>query len=172
MNMYKEIIKYFYEKNNNIVFNLFSTELSDYNMIYELKNEILKNNIIPRGNLNIVHITNLNDLLKFYSRQKIIIGTRMHSLIIAYTQSLPIIAISWQDKVKEFMQYVGLIDNCYGLNEISENIEKIYGIFEKEMFTKEKLTDDVSKQKYRENFCIIHNEILNKLTVWVISWKI
>lgn len=165
MSMYKEIIKYFYEKNNNIVFNLFSTELSDYNIIYELKNEILQSkNIIPEENLNVVHITNLSNLVTFYSKQRIIIGTRMHSLIIAYTQSLPIIAISWQDKVKGFMQYVGLMDNCYELNEVSDNIEKIYEIFEKETFTKEKLTDYVSKQKFRENFCLIHNEILNELT--------
>jgi len=164
MTMYKEIIKYFYEKNNNIVFNLFSTELSDYKIIYELKNEILQSkDIIPNENLNVICITNLSNLIELYSKQKIIIGTRMHSLIIAYTQSLPIIAISWQDKVKGFMQYVSLMDNCYELNEVSDNIEKIYGTFEKEMFTKENLTDG-SKQKFREKFCLIHNEILNKLT--------
>lgn len=163
--MYKEIIKYFYEKNNNIVFNLFSTELSDYKIIYELKNEILQSkNSIPIENLNVVHITNLSSLITFYSKQKIIIGTRMHSLIVAYTQSLPIIAISWQDKIKGFMQYVDLMDNCYELNEVSGNIENIYGIFEKETFTKKNLIDDESRQKLRDNFCLIHSEILNELT--------
>jgi polysaccharide pyruvyl transferase WcaK-like protein len=163
INMYKEIIKYFYEKNNNIVFNLFSTESSDYNTIYELKNEIQSKNILPMENLKIVNVNNLTSLINFYSKQKIIIGTRMHSLIIAYTQSLPIVAISWQDKVKGFMQYIDLMENCIELNEVSENIDRMYNILEDEKFKKENLINNETKQKLRDNFCIIHNEILNKL---------
>ncbi|NAS89368.1 hypothetical protein C4E24_06485 [ANME-1 cluster archaeon AG-394-G21] len=127
LNMYKNIVEYFYSKNNNYMFHLFSTEMSDYATILELQAYILKKTkCITKRNLKVEYITSLSDLLKFYKRQNLLIGTRMHSLIIGFTQSLPIIAISWQNKVAGFMKHINLMQYCYQLNMINENIDKIY----------------------------------------------
>jgi polysaccharide pyruvyl transferase WcaK-like protein len=127
MNMYQNLIEYFYKKNNNFIFHLFSTEFSDYSAILELQTHILdKSECITQNNLKVVYVKSLTDLLNFYKKQDLLIGTRMHSLIIGYTQSLPIIAISWQNKVEGFMKYVDLIQHCYQLNRVNENIDRIY----------------------------------------------
>lgn len=127
LDMYKNLVEYFYSRNNNYIFHLFSTELSDYDTILELQAYIFKKNkSITKRNLKVVYITSLSDLLKFYKRQNLLIGTRMHSLIIGFTQSLPIIAISWQNKVEGFMKYINLMQYCYQLNMANENIDKIY----------------------------------------------
>ena len=72
------------------------------------------------------YIKSLSDLLKFYKRQDLLIGTRMHSLIIGFTQLLPIIAISWQNKVEGFMKQINLLQYCYQLNMVNENIDRIH----------------------------------------------
>ncbi len=127
IDLYKNLIEYFYVKNNSYIFYLFSTEWSDYDAIIELREYIIKNSkYISESNLKIEYIKSLTNLLDFYRRQDLLIGTRMHSLIIGFTQSLPIIAISWQRKVEGFMKYINLMQYCYHLNEVNENIEKIY----------------------------------------------
>jgi polysaccharide pyruvyl transferase WcaK-like protein len=125
--MYKNIIEYLHCKYPTCTFNLFSTEYSDYGTISELYEYILKNTTqITKKNLHIQYIESLDNLLNFYQNQDLLIGTRMHSLIIAYTQSLPIMAISWQSKVSSFMEYINLNQYCFHLNEINEKIDEIY----------------------------------------------
>ena len=127
LDMYTNIIEYFYSMNNNYIFHLFSTEMYDYDTILELQAYILKKNkSITERNLKVEPIASLSDLLNFYKRQNLLIGTRMHSLIIGFTQSLPIIAISWQNKVEGFMKHINLMQYCYQLNMVNENIDEIY----------------------------------------------
>lgn len=125
--MYKKLIEYFCKMDSNYTINLFSTVSYDYDSIADIHRYILSNSkYVTDKNLKIVHITSLDELLMFYSNQNLLIGTRMHSLIIAYTQSLPIIAISWQKKVDEFMEYIDSIHFCYQLNSVDANITEIY----------------------------------------------
>lgn len=128
LEMYKNIMEYFYDKNNNYIFYLFSTERSDYDTILELQEYVFKNsNVLSKKNIKVQYISKLSELLNFYQTTDLLIGTRMHSLIIAYTQSIPIIAISWQNKVEGFMEYIKCVEYCYSLNKINENIDEIYG---------------------------------------------
>lgn len=127
LDMYKNIIEYIITRNPDYVFCLFSTEYSDYTTIIELYDYILeKSHIVKQINLKVQYIESLDELLCFYQTQDLLIGTRMHSLIIALTQNLPIIAIAWQDKVSSFMRYVNLEKYCYSLNEVDSNMDRIY----------------------------------------------
>ncbi|AKB34387.1 Polysaccharide pyruvyl transferase [Methanosarcina siciliae HI350] len=132
MEMYKKLIVYLYNKNPNIVFYLFSSAYTDYEVILQLEKQIKEENEkITEENLKVVYIKSLDDLLEFYQKQDLVIGTRMHSLIIAFTQLIPIIAISWQDKVNGFMNYAGMSQHCYNLNNVSDELDKIYKDSEK-----------------------------------------
>lgn len=127
INMYKDLIEYLFSKDNRYIFHLFSTEMTDYETILELYMYIINNSIyIRERNLKVDYINDLNDLLAFYNGQDLLIGTRMHSLIIGFTQSLPIIAISWQNKVESFMRQVDLLPYCYQLNSINMNLDNIF----------------------------------------------
>ncbi len=85
----------------------------------------------------------------------------MHSLIIAFTQYMPIIAISWQDKVSGFMSYIGMSQYCYNLNNVNAEIDKIYKDSEKLINGNQK-----NKEKLlslRENYTRITSSILHSL---------
>ncbi len=45
------------------------------------------------------------ELLNFYKNFKYIISSRLHSLIIAYGYEIPTLALSWDNKVNEFVEY-------------------------------------------------------------------
>lgn len=127
LDMYKHMVEYLYGRDSRYVFYLFSTELSDYQTILELYNYIINNSKnVTKRNLKIEYVKSLSDLLNFYRGQNLLIGTRMHSLIIGFTQSLPIISISWQKKVDSFMTYVDLTSYCYQLNNVDTDLENIY----------------------------------------------
>lgn len=124
LDMYRDMIEYIYIRDSRCIFYLFSTEWTDYETIFQLYNHIVNNSKLTETNIKIEYIKSLNDLLNFYKKQDLLIGTRMHSLIIGYTQLLPIIGISWQKKVESFMTLVNLSKYCYQLNEV--NLESLY----------------------------------------------
>lgn len=52
------------------------------------------------------------DIVEFTSKQDILIGTRLHSLILALVTSTPIISVSYHHKVQDFMDMI----DCSGYN--------------------------------------------------------
>ncbi|AKB63328.1 polysaccharide pyruvyl transferase family protein [Methanosarcina mazei] len=160
--MYEKLIVYLYDKNPNFVFYLFSSAYTDYEVILQLENHIKeRNKKITEENLKVIHIKSLGDLLEFYQKQDLVIGTRMHSLIIAFTQYMPIIAISWQDKVSGFMSYIGMSQYCYNLNNVNAEIDKIYKDSEKLINGNQKNQEKLLS--LRENYTRITSSILHSL---------
>ena len=163
LNMYKQIIEFFCKRNNNCIFHLFSTELSDYDTIQELQSYVLsESDSIKEENIKEVHINSLEELLNFYKTQDLLIGTRMHSLIIAYTQSLPIIGIVWQNKVYGFMEHVGLEKYCFQLNMVSLDISKMYNTAQQLLMDGEQ-HDGKRLLKLRKRFFCINNHFFHIL---------
>ncbi|MCE5305745.1 polysaccharide pyruvyl transferase family protein [bacterium] len=163
LNMYEQIIEFFSRRDNNYVFHLFSTELSDYDAIMELQSYVLsKCDTITEVNIKVVHINSLEELLNFYKTQDLLIGTRMHSLIIAYTQSLPIIGIVWQNKVYGFMKYIGLERYSFQLNMVSQNVSKIYNAAQQLLMNNDQ-HDDKQLLKLKNRFFCINNHFLQIL---------
>lgn len=67
-----------------------------------------------------------NQLLETINECDLIIGTRLHSLILAVVGEKPIIGIEYQAKVRNFMERVGLQDNCFNIDVMEA--EDIYNL--------------------------------------------
>ena len=65
------------------------------------------------------------DLLKMYSTFDLVIGTRMHSMIIAVSQNIPVIGLSWQQKVDEMFKNINLTNSCYGIENLEDHLDEI-----------------------------------------------
>ena len=67
------------------------------------------------------------EILRVTSEQDIVIGTRLHSLILATDTETPVIAVSYHQKVNNFMKLAGLSEYCMSM----EAIEKDHTLFNK-----------------------------------------
>lgn len=103
---------------------LFSSEVQDYETIETLYGMFLKN---PQ--VNVVFVKDKEDLLDLYQSLNLVIGTRMHSMIVAVSQFVPIIGLSWQQKVIEMFKNLGLEEDVMAIEDWSNNrvqlLEKI-----------------------------------------------
>lgn len=72
-----------------------------------------------------------NRLLEVTASQDIIIGTRLHSLIIATDTETPIIAISYHTKVKDYMALIEASDRCINMKELEDNSSIVANTFQK-----------------------------------------
>ena len=78
-------------------------------MKHHERTTIIDENLLPE---RIIEIT---------SELDIIIGTRLHSLILATNSETPIIAISYHTKVQDFMSLVGASDRCIQIDDLSDD---------------------------------------------------
>ncbi|MEK5214768.1 MULTISPECIES: polysaccharide pyruvyl transferase family protein [Psychrobacillus] len=78
-------------------------------MKYKEHVQIIDKNLMPQ---EILEITNLQD---------VVIGTRLHSLILATATATPIIAVSYHKKVNDFMHLAGLGEYCFSMDSIEHS---------------------------------------------------
>lgn len=97
---------------------LFSSEVQDYETIETLYAEFLKD---PQ--VNVVFVKEKEDLLALYQSLNLIIGTRMHSMIVAVSQFVPIIGLSWQQKVVEMFKNLGIEEDVLAIADLSKKRE-------------------------------------------------
>lgn len=80
--------------------------------------EIIDRNLVPE------------DLLQVTSEMDVVIGTRLHSLILATDAQTPIIALSYHKKVTDFMRSIKSSDLCIELADLRKDtqlVAKAYG---------------------------------------------
>lgn len=104
---------------------LFSTDLKDYQAV----NDVIKE-IKDPSRVEVRNIEGVNSLLEMYSDLSILIGTRMHSMIIAYTQRIPLVGISWQPKVDAFFEIIQSKQDMFNCYELGNHIDKIKNLCE------------------------------------------
>lgn len=99
---------------------LFITESLDKKALEDVY-RVFRNdgNVVNKGLLEI------KPLLKLYSSCDFIVGARMHSMIISYSQKVPFIGLAWQDKVVEMFKIINNEECCFNLNEFKEQIPAI-----------------------------------------------
>lgn len=97
---------------------LFSSEVQDYETIETLYVEFLKD---PQ--VNVVFVKEKEDLLALYQSLNLVIGTRMHSMIVAVSQFVPIIGLSWQQKVVEMFKNLGIEEDVLAIADLSKKRE-------------------------------------------------
>lgn len=162
---YRELINQYANLANGLVETLgkkvvlFSTEKADYEAVYDVFAIIKDNN-----NIEVLRITNAKELFDLYSNTLVLIGTRMHSMIVAHSQQIPVIGLSWQKKVDSMFEIIESKDSLFKYDEIDEKIDQILEC------TKAKVDNlEVEKSKIKDNLekiskkNEINNIILNNL---------
>lgn len=98
----------------------FATDLSDESAL-----QVIEDLISCEPGIEIRKINGYNDLILLYTSIDVLIGTRMHSLILAFNQLLPVVGLSWQDKVKDMFETIGFNDALFILDDLHDNIDNI-----------------------------------------------
>ena len=65
------------------------------------------------SSMMIEYPSSVSRFIDIISRANIIFGTRMHSMIVSYTQLVPIIGFYWQDKIKGFFDTIDCTQNLF-----------------------------------------------------------
>lgn len=116
---------------------LFSTDLKDSTAV----NDVMKS-FSNNKNVEIENINGYDSLIDLYGKLTLLIGARMHSLIIAYTQNIPVIGLSWQPKVDAFFEIIQSEKLVYKYNSIDENVHFI-------LSTCEEIIGNIEEEKKR-----------------------
>ncbi|HWO77556.1 MAG TPA: polysaccharide pyruvyl transferase family protein [Bacillus sp. (in: firmicutes)] len=61
------------------------------------------------------------DIMRVSSQQDVVIGTRLHSLILALNAETPVIGVSYHEKVESFMEMIGLGNNCFSIDALEQS---------------------------------------------------
>lgn len=115
--MTKLIISIAEKKDIKII--LFNSEIRDFESVKEIYN------LIKCENVDMTFIGSKKELLKMYSDINLIIGTRMHSMIIAKSQEIPVIGLSWQPKVIEIFKMFDDEGSVFDINNFGNQIDDI-----------------------------------------------
>jgi polysaccharide pyruvyl transferase WcaK-like protein len=101
--------------------------------------------------------------INIYTKIRIMIGMRLHSLIFAAQNSIPIIGIAYAPKVRRFFQEVGLEEFCLDTNEYG----RLGEVFEEAMNRRGEIETILGQYTHDANIAItntakeVKNEILN-----------
>ncbi|WP_158634052.1 polysaccharide pyruvyl transferase family protein [Radiobacillus deserti] len=71
------------------------------------------------------------DIVAFTAKQDVVIGTRLHSLILSLVSGTPVMAIGYHHKVKDFMDMIGYGENAIAIEELNKQT-----VFFEERFAK------------------------------------
>lgn len=70
------------------------------------------------------------EIIDLITEQDVVIGTRLHSLIMSIVAKTPVIGVSYYDKVMDVMTAVGCKENTVTINQVSEDPSCILPIYE------------------------------------------
>lgn len=112
-NRYIDLIQQLKGHGNSVI--VFTTEIRDFKYANEIANKI---------GIDVQNIDSIKKLVDIYNEIFVIVGTRMHSMITAFTQEIPIIGLEWQPKIGELFKYLNITEFCQPI--LSFSIEKIH----------------------------------------------
>lgn len=146
---YTELIKEVYRKTQKDII-IFSSDRLDYGMVYDVKNKLSKHPYVK-----IREVNQMKDLEQLYTELRCLIGTRMHSMIIAYKYSIPVVGLVWQTKVRAMFEQLELETDAYDLSELEIRIPQIVdNIYDKLCNTNQwqrKMKDNLARIMDRNN---------------------
>ncbi|WP_102273769.1 polysaccharide pyruvyl transferase family protein [Cytobacillus massiliigabonensis] len=70
-------------------------------------------------------------LIDVCGEQDVVIGTRLHSIILSLDAETPVIGVAYHHKVKHFMQMIGKEDQCLSMDELSSDPMQFSAIIER-----------------------------------------
>jgi len=92
---------------------LFSTDRHDYAFLRTVASLTQSDRCV------VYEVTGLESLFDLLEQAAVVVGSRMHTLIVAHTQGFPAIALNWQAKVGAFMSMVGGESRTFDAESIS-----------------------------------------------------
>lgn len=92
---------------------IFSTEMRDYQAVEDISQLLV-------DVVQIKTIRSKEELYLLYEESTLIIGTRMHSMIFAVAANIPVVGISWQDKVTEMFRILADPTSCFSIQELEK----------------------------------------------------
>ena len=118
---YKRIINEILNRGDKLI--VFVTDKSDIPFLTTIESKLDKNEklefIIPKG---------LQELYEIYSKIDVLIGARMHSMILGYSTGTPIIGVSWQDKITDLFSLLNYDNRCFNMASLDEHVTDIVDI--------------------------------------------
>ena len=126
----KGLIEYLFSiENRKIKFELFSTEIADYESIMTLKSTLE----IDSKCIDVKSPKSVNEVVDLYKSFDYLIGGRMHGLIFAQKCLLPFICVIWQSKIRGFANISETTDHIFTIDEFRDSKEKILEIIRSEI---------------------------------------
>lgn len=128
---------------------LFSTEKKDYEAV-----KVVYDKVGIIDSVELTELNNLEDVDKLYNQLDVLLGTRMHSLIIAAAKEVPFVGISWQDKVTEMFKMINMERDYFEIVNVTKSEKDILDhlIFKLENLEEEKRKLKELRIKNRELF--------------------
>lgn len=163
-NYHNSIVKLVNELSKNKRYNitLFVSEPRDKNALLEIYDAVKMLDNVRKEEIIIP-----KDLFNLYEKLDLIIGTRMHSMIIGLVCGIPVIGISWQQKVLEMFRYIDLEGFCFDLKTFLKNPSLISKKVENIKYTDLKQDINLKISKIKEDFTI-NEEIVNLIKTEII----
>lgn len=114
-------------------------------------------NYIHDENLYVRYIEGVKDLFEFYDELDVVIGTRMHSIILAYSRHVPVIGLNWQNKIYDLFSLLESQDKLFSFdNLISDSnsiVLAVLEIYKNYELEQKKITRVYEKLKNRHYNC-------------------
>ena len=148
INGYLTLISKLVDTEKSVV--LFSTEELDYKTILEVYDKLNKQIL---NKVQIMFIRNVLDLENFYKSDiHLIISSRMHSLILAYRQKIPMIGLSWHPKIEQLFKILEIEDSFFDILTFNISISKMINRINSPNQLNYKKLNMKFKKMYEKNF--------------------
>lgn len=135
---------------HNII--LHSSEPKDYQTVRAIYEKVSHLDYV-----SMEYIDTIDKLMNLYARLDLVIGARMHSLIVAVSQGIPIIGFSWQPKVHAMFDMIETSDSVFPIHAIQSHQSEILNLIET------KLNDaEIAEQMERTNQIVQEKLAINK----------
>ena len=121
---------------NNIKVSLFITSKEDQAALDDTFRLIR-----DKRNVEKIEINGINQLTKLYSTMDLLLGTRMHSMIIAYVIGVPLVGLSWQTKVTSFFNVIDEPESCFDFKEFEKNHSLIYETIQNKIYNSKSIIE-------------------------------
>ncbi|NTK05486.1 polysaccharide pyruvyl transferase family protein, partial [Enterococcus faecium] len=117
-------------------------------------------------NIEYMFVGSKKQLIDLYEDLDIIIGTRMHSMIVAISQDIPVIGISWQPKVSEIFKIIDNENSVFDIKTFGEKTDEIIAILNKQLAIVEKsnfgFAQEIIEEKTQIDFRLL-NKVAEEL---------
>ncbi|MBP3931386.1 MAG: polysaccharide pyruvyl transferase family protein [Peptostreptococcaceae bacterium] len=133
--------------NLDVVLFPFCNTKNDDELLIKVYNKVLnKNRVLVKPNIS------MHDAVGILHKLKLLIGMRLHSLLVQSTLNIPCIGISYDDKVYEYMKLLELEAYSVNLNEVSyESLKlRIDNVFNNYNKLKNQITNKMIYLKQKE----------------------